>query len=121
MPHGPRGYDPTQQAIGPVLWRALQTSLGAVTPKSGPKTIRKAFSTAWHMAGRAGPGRTPGGLITSPAVMSPSAAGVLCGDRPAIGPAGPRPGPARAAPTCEEKEGEDCRGPAKGNEMKKIR
>ena len=50
-----------------------------------------------HSMGR-GPSGTPGGLITSPPRPRPpqlARAGTPCGDRPAAGPAGREPGPAR--------------------------
>ena len=72
---------------------------------------------------------TQDGLLTSPRSRSPAGraqAGAPCSDRPAAGPAGPWPGPARTGlPTRErkkEREGENCRNlPGKtGNTRQRV-
>ena len=68
----PRGYDPTPPAGGPMPGRAQAQAL-----RSAP--VRRAISTA------RGPGGTPGGLVTSPAVTVPRRSGRLAVRRRADG------------------------------------
>ena len=89
-------------AGGPMPGERGTTPVGAGTPW---RTCRQNVP---HRTARGACG-TPGGLVTFPCrITSPSAslAGAPCGDQPAAGPAGPRPGPARAGlPTRERAEG----------------
>ena len=61
----------------------------------------------------AGPGGTPGGLFTSPRSRDSrpptGRAGAPCGDRPAAGPAGLKPGPARTHLRARERMKEEGR------------
>ena len=102
-PRAPRGHDPTPPAGGPVPGRARLTPAGAGTPShAGTQSLLS--SLAPGPVGRAG--RRVG--WSRPPWSRPPAgrAGAPCGDRPAAGPAGPKPGPARThlrARTCARK------------------
>ena len=82
----PGENNPTSLAGGPMPRGRGPTPVGADTPWHTCTQSVLHSMAATTMA--RGPGWTPGGPVTSPAVTSPA-------DRPAARPAGPRPGPAR--------------------------
>ena len=109
-PRAPRRMnDPIPPACCPVLGGARLTPVDA---RQGRHPLRGLY--AKRLApGPGGQGRTPGGLVPSPAVRPPAGrAGAPCGDRPASGPAGPKPGLARTGSKYEEERKRRRPGPA---------